>query len=267
MYHLRLLNKQYTNHIVIPMSDTIQKETKKIINILYFYKVARLIFINKPDQHILVWKTCDFLQRDRAEIVNSEANLIKEIQDLGYEVEHSYKVFIVRNHDTCITTYHILENIFDYSASLILIHSRMLRSDGLIFMNKQYINSYFGLELKTEDCINMVVENYKCIELSDNIKIHYCFKNDKLVKQYILIDEHINNNSLENLFTFMKNRMPRTSDKKSCMLEIIYLITSYTQEELLDKIGREQYQKMNYLCNYKIQEAYSTVTVYYVQKY
>lgn len=267
MYQLKLLNRQYTNSITIEKSETHKEDILKLLDIFYKYKIARAILINNENSFILVWKTCDFVCKDRVAIVNNEHKIINSISSIGYSIDHNYRTFIVRNYNVCITTYHNLSDIFDYSASLIVLHSKMLKYDGIIFMNCQYINMFFGFEHKDDDFCRLVMENYACVIIANNIKIYHCFKNNLLVKQYVIIDEFLTMDKINIIFSFIQNIIPRSPEKKSCMFEIIYLITSFTQDQVIDYIGLENYKKLQYLCCYKIKSEYSSISTYNINRY
>lgn len=267
MYQLKLLNKQYTNSINIKKSESSQSSIIELLETFYKYKIARSILINNEDEHILVWKTCDFVCQDRMTIVNNEYNLINEIKNIGYTIDHNYRTFVIRNYNLCITTYHNLTNIFDYSASLVVLHSKLLRYDGMIFMNSQNVNIFFGFEHKDDDFCKLIVENYTCVVIANNIKIYYCAKNHILVKQYVIIDEFITRDKINIIFNFIQNIIPRSPEKKYCMFEIIYLITSLSQDQVIDAIGLENYKKLKHLCCYKIKSEYSSISTYNIQRY
>lgn len=267
MYKLKLLNRQYTNSITIDKINTQKEEIEKLLEIFYKYKIARTILINNENEYILVWKTCDFVCKDRIEIVNNEHNLINSIKSIGYVIDHNYRTFIVRNYNVCITTYHNLSDIFDYSASLIVLHSKMLRYDGIIFMNRQYINMFFGFEHKDEDFCKLIIENYTCVVIANNIQIFHCFKNNLLMKQYVIIDEFISMNKINIIFNFIQNIIPRSPEKKTCMFEIIYLITSLTQDQVIDSIGIDNYNKLTHMCCFKIKSDYSLISTHNIHRY
>lgn len=267
MYKLKLLNKQYTNSITISKNEENQENIIKLLDIFFKYKIARTILINNDSEFILVWKTCDFVCKDRIAIVNNEHKLINSIKEIGYNIDHNYRTFIIRNYNVCITTYHTLNYIFDYSASLIVLHSKMLRYDGIIFMNRQYINMFFGFEHKDEDFCKLIIENYTCVVIANNIKIFHCFKNNLLIKQYVIIDDFIDLNKINIIFNFIQNIIPRSPEKKYCMFEIIYLITSFTQDQIIDIIGIENYNRLKLLCGYKIKSEYSTISTYNIHRY